>query len=275
MNTSLLLETLKQSFVHSAMLAGATIGGICALLGVYVVLKRIVFVGAALSQIAAAGVALGFVLGKSPLLLSILATLVAVVFFSQQISERRIPRESIIGAAYGIAGALAVVLILKSPQGAEEIHKILEGDILTVRSGQISLMLAVFLVVAALHYLFYKEFLTVSFDPETASTLGLRTRLWELLFYLTLGFTISVAGQFAGTLLVFAFLVVPGVTALLITRSMRAAFTVAILNSVLATVLGTLASIMLDLPTGPAIVVLMALFLALAGAVSPLVRAGR
>ncbi|MCC6443800.1 MAG: metal ABC transporter permease [Armatimonadetes bacterium] len=272
MNTGMFWETIQAPFVHRALIAGISVGGICAFLAVYVVLKRIVFVGAALAQVSAAGVAMGFLLGQSPLLFSILATLGAVVCFSLQHRERMIPRESLIGAAYGIAAAASVIFILKSPQGEDEARKLLEGDILTVTAGQIELMAAVFVVVALIHYLFAKEFLAVSFDPETASALGLKPRLFEMLFYLTLGVTISVAAQFAGTLLVFAFLVVPGVTALLVTRSMRSAFTVAVLSSIFATVLGILASALFDLPTGPSIVVLSAVFLMVAAMASPLIK---
>ena len=120
-------------------------------------------------------------------------------------------------------------------------------------------------LVALVHTLFAKEFLFVSFDPETANALGYRTRFWEMLFYLTLGLTIAFAIRVAGVLLVFSLLVLPGVTALLLTRHLRRAFPVAILAGVLPIGIGLTLSYALDFPSAASIIMVSFVFMLLAG----------
>jgi ABC-type Mn2+/Zn2+ transport system permease subunit len=116
------------------------------------------------------------------------------------------------------------------------------------------ILLAVAVPVLLVHVIFYKEFLFVSFDRETARTLGYNVRFWNLLLYLTLGVVIAYAMQFAGVMLVFNFLVLPAVTGLLLARSMRGIFTVAVGSGLLAALLGFSLSVPFDLPSGPAII---------------------
>jgi ABC-type Mn2+/Zn2+ transport system permease subunit len=108
--------------------------------------------------------------------------------------------------------------------------------------------------VLLLHVVFYKEFLFVSFDQETARSLGYRVGRWTLLLYLTIGLAIAFAMQFAGVMLVFSFLVLPAVTGLLLARGMAGMLSWAIGAGMLAAVVGFAISIPFDLPTGPAMV---------------------
>jgi ABC-type Mn2+/Zn2+ transport system permease subunit len=114
------------------------------------------------------------------------------------------------------------------------------------------------------HVLFYKEFLFVSFDRETARTLGYRVTFWNLFLYFTLGLVIAFAMQFAGVMLVFDFLVLPAVTGLLLARSMAGIFTVSVISAVLAAVVGFSLSVPFDLPSGPAIIAVSGAFALLA-----------
>ncbi|HET7462012.1 MAG TPA: metal ABC transporter permease, partial [Longimicrobium sp.] len=108
--------------------------------------------------------------------------------------------------------------------------------------------------VLLVHLLFYKEFLFVSFDRETARTLGYRVGAWNLLLYLTLGLVIAFAMQFAGVMLVFNFLVLPAVTGLLLGRGMAGVFAWSVASALLAALIGFTLSVPYDLPTGPAII---------------------
>jgi ABC-type Mn2+/Zn2+ transport system permease subunit len=251
-----ILEGLKLNYL--GVLAGGLVAAICACIGVYIVLKRIVFVGASLAQISSAGIALAFLLGQSvpwiaryPLAVSLVVTLTGVLIYSQQSLSRRIPQESIIGIGYVIASALTLLLIVRSPKGMDEVKELLDGNIITVQQSDLMIMIVVFAAVALLHLLFYKQFLFVSFDPEMAATQGYRTRVWELLFYLALGVTIALAIQYAGLLSVFAYMVIPSVTGLLMARRMPTAFVTAILCAVLSTFLGFCWALYADLPTSP------------------------
>src|SRR5919112_386764 len=228
-----------------ALYGALVIGVACSALGVYVVLRRIVFVGAALAQLSSAGIALGLFLAglgvglgfvTHPVALSIIATLLGALFFAGG-SKSRIPQDATIGVTYAAAAAAGIILIAKAKTG--EAHDIfLQGNILGITRHDTLVLLAVSVPVLLVHALFYKEFLFVSFDRETARTLGYRVTFWNLFLYFTLGLVIAFAMQFAGVLLVFDFLVLPAVTGLLLARSMRAIFTVSVTSALLAAVLG-------------------------------------
>ena len=247
---------------RDALYGALVIGVACSALGVYVVLRRIVFVGAALAQLSSAGIALALWLGgvgiglfglsAHPVALSLLVTLTGALFFAEG-GRGRLPGDALIGATYAVAAAAGILLVAKAAHG--EAHDIfLQGNILGITQADTLVLLAVTVPILLLHTVLYKEFLFVSFDRETARTLGYRVGRWNLLLYLTLGLVITFAMQFAGVLLVFNFLVLPAVTGLLVARSMAGTFAVAIGAGLAATLVGFTLSVPLDLPTGPAII---------------------
>lgn len=244
----------------------------CSVLGVWVVLRRIVFVGAALAQLSSAGIALALLLGgmgiggeltHHPVAVSLILTLGGAAFFAIGHKERAgIPPDATIGVTYAVAAAFGILLIAKAKGG--EAHDIfLQGNILGITSADVLVLLAVTVPVLVLHAVFYKEFLFVSFDRETARTLGYRAALWDQLLYFTFGIVIAYAMQFAGVLLVFNFLVLPAVTGILLARGMAAIFVVAALAGLVASVVGFALSVPLDLPSGPAIIAVSGIIAAL------------
>jgi len=245
---------------RDALYGALVIALACSVLGVYVVLRRIVFVGAALAQISSAGIALalwlagaGIALGpvSHPVVLSLVLTLGAVMFFSGG-ARGRIPPDATIGVTYAVAAAVGILLIAKAASG--EAHDIfLQGNILGITRGDTLVLLAVAVPVLLLHLVFYKELLFVSFDRETARTLGYNVRRWDLLLYLTLGVVIASAMQFAGVMLVFNFLVLPAVTGLLLSHTMRGVFVGSVVSALVAAFVGFSLSVPFDLPSGPAI----------------------
>ncbi|MFI5310677.1 MAG: metal ABC transporter permease [Gemmatimonadales bacterium] len=248
---------------REALYGALVIGLACSVLGVYVVLRRIVFVGAALAELSSAGIALALFLGgmglggeltHHPVAMALLVTLAGALFFGLGGGGKSgVPPDATIGVTYAVAAALGILLISKAKSG--EAHDLfLQGNILGITRADTTVLLAVAVPVLALHVLFYKEFLFVSFDPETARTLGYRVTRWNLLLYFTLGLVIAFAMQFAGVMLVFNFLVLPAVTGLLLARSMGGIFTVAVTSGIVASVAGFSLSVPFDLPSGPAIV---------------------
>jgi zinc transport system permease protein len=255
-----------------ALYGTVLIGLACAVLGVYVVLRRIVFVGAALAQLSSAGIALalwlagkGWMLGISthPIALALILTVAGALFFGAGGGRGRIPPDATIGVTYAVAAAIGIILISKASTG--EAHDIfLQGNILGITRLDALVLLGVAIPVLLVHVLFYKEFLFVSFDRETARTLGYRVNFWNLLLYLTLGLVISFAMQFAGVMLVFNFLVLPAVTGLLISRSMAGTFFWSIASALIAAVIGFSLSVPFDLPSGPAIIAVSGVLVLLA-----------
>ena len=237
----------------------------------YVVLRRIVFVGAALAQLSSAGIALGMFLAglgvglgfaTRPIALSLVVTIAGAMFFGLG-GRAKVAPDATIGTTYAVAAALGILLIAKAKGG--EAHDIfLQGNILGITSHDTLVLLAVAVPVLLLHALFYKEFLFISFDRETARTLGYDVRRWTLLLYLTLGLVIAFAMQFAGVMLVFNFLVLPAVTGLLVARSMGAMFAWALGSAIVAAVVGFTLSVPYDLPSGPAIIAVSAAITGLA-----------
>jgi ABC-type Mn2+/Zn2+ transport system permease subunit len=263
-----MLSLFADSFLRTALLASLIVGAVCAYLGVSVVLRRIVFVGAALAQVSSAGVGLALILGKNPSVTSLILTLGGVAAFSVKSRDKRTTQESLIGIGYAVASALAVLFVAKSAQGEAHMLDVLSGNILTVTTGEVWWMLGAGAAAIALHTMFSKQFLYSMFDPETAQASGIRSGWWDLLFFLMLGVIISLAIRLAGTLLVFAFLVIPAVTGLLLSQKLWKVYTVAFGTASVATVGGLYASITMDLPSGPAIVASMFALLVVAWVIS-------
>jgi ABC-type Mn2+/Zn2+ transport system permease subunit len=248
-------EMLSFPFVRIALLASAIIGSLCAFLGIHVVLRRIVFVGAALAEISALGVAAAVLMEWNPIYCSIGATFLGVLLLSFKRSRGRVPEDGYIGVGYATAWAASILLIYAAHHGEAHMRELLQGEILSMTEGDLSLLAAVFGGIALLHVVFFKEFWMVSFDPEMAQTLGLRAWLWNFLFYLSLGGAISIAIHDAGVLLVFSYLVMPPITGLLSTRRKGGVIAIAILSALIASVAGVWISFNYEeVSTGPAIV---------------------
>lgn len=257
-------DTLSTILLFKEALYGAMVIAVaCSVLGVYVVLRRIVFVGAALAQLSSAGIALGmFLYGLGlggelthhPVAMALIVTIAGAIFFGIGGGGRAgVPPDAVIGVTYAVAAAAGILLIAKAKTG--EVHDIfLQGNILGITRVDTLVLLAVAVPVLIVHVIFYKEFLFVSFDRETARTLGYNVTFWNLLLYLTLGAVIAYAMQFGGVMLVFNFLVLPAVTGLLLAQSMRGIFAVAVSSALLAALLGFSLSVPFDLPSGPTII---------------------
>jgi ABC-type Mn2+/Zn2+ transport system permease subunit len=266
---------------REALYGALVIALACSVLGVYVVLRRIVFVGAAIAQLSSAGIALALYLAGAGIIagfaghttvFSLAFALGGAMFFGLGGGQRAgIPPDATIGVGYAVAAAAGILLISKASTG--EAHDIfLSGNILGITRADTLVLLAVTIPVLVVHVLFYKEFLFVSFDRETARTLGYRVTFWNLFLYFTLGLVIAFAMQFAGVMLVFNFLVLPAVTGLLLARSMSGIFTVSIASALLAAVVGFSLSVPWDLPSGPTIIAVSGALAVLAWALRLLQR---
>ena len=266
-----------------ALYGALVIGLVCSVLGVYVVLRRIVFVGAAIAQLSSAGIALalwltgmGWATGLAahPVGFALVFALGGALFFGLGGGGKSgVAPDATIGVAYAAAAAAGILLVAKAKTG--EAHDIfLQGNILGITRADTLVLLAVSIPVLLAHVLFYKEFLFVSFDREMARTMGYRVTFWNLFLYFTLGLVIAFAMQFAGVILVFNFLVLPAVTGLLLARSMAGIFTVAVLSAVLAACVGFSLSVPFDLPSGPAIIACSAVLALLAWPARLLQRRG-
>ena len=270
MSDAQIIHVILTEFPYALM--GSVIAGfLCAYVGVYLVSKRVVFVGATMTQVAVAGIALAHLPGieVEPVIGSILLTAFVTLLFAHLLQSRKIPRDSVLAITFIIAIAVRILLIQKSPAAdVSEIEAILKGDILFVTPDQFYLLLGVFVVAMAVLFVFYKAFMFVAFDPETATTQGFDSRWWEGVFYMTVGLVVSVATRIVGDVFVFGFLVIPAVTAILLAKKVRNIFLLSVAFGIIPPILGLYLAFKLDLPAGPATVATGFIILSVAWIVS-------
>jgi zinc transport system permease protein len=253
-----------------AILAAA----LCAFVGVYIVVKRVVFVSAALSQLSGVGVAIAFWLASitgvdphqapvwlHPIWYALIFACAGAALFSLNLHHRRVAGETVIGLGY-LLGAAGVILVLNFvSQEAHEVNDLLYGNAVVVPQAQLKIMAGTALVVLLVHGLFAKEFLFVTYDPEMARTLGIPTRRWNLLLFLSIAVAISASTRAIGALPVFAFMVIPPAAGLLLGQRLWAVFALSVGVAVLGAAFGYYVSFHWSLPTGASMVVVSALFL--------------
>ncbi len=241
-------------------------------LGIHVLRRRVIFVDLALAQTAALGTTAGVMLGIMPdtsasLVFSIVFTFLAAgIFALTRMRNDRIPQEAVIGLFYAIAAALAVLVVQKTP-GAEHLESILVGSILWVRWEDVGIAALAYGVIGVVHFVFRKQFLMISEDPDKAFAQGMNVRLWDFLFYVTFGLVISFSVRVAGVLLVFVFLVAPAIMAFMVTNRLRSQLAIGWAMGTLVTVLGLVLSYRIDLPSGPTVVAFYGVVLALGAVV--------
>jgi zinc transport system permease protein len=247
------LDLLAQTFFHHALVAGTLVGAMCSFVGVYVLLKRIVFLGIALAQVASAGIALALLAGWNPLLTALAASLGGAVIFARVRWRGRLPVEGVLGATYAVAGAVGTILMARNPVGEARALTVLFGNILSVPTAELTALVIVAVAVVIVHLRFRKEFVFVSFDSETAAAHGVDARFWDLMLYLTLGVAIAFAIRSAGIMVTFALLVIPAVGARLLTTRVGPMFGAAVGLGTLSVPIGLVTAFAMDLPTGATI----------------------
>lgn len=256
MNHTEIFSTLLREFplaLYGSILVGIT----CAFLGVTIVAKRVVFLGAVLTQVSVLGLAVTFLpwFAMPHTVGSLIFVLVSVVILSRMLTGKKIPRDAVLGVVFASSVAGRILILQKAARvEASEIENLLRGDILFVTPDLFFLMLGAFAVGMTVYLLFFKEFSFIAFDAETAAAQGYHAGRWELAFYLLAGTLIAFATHMVGDLLVFGFLVIPAVAALLLTKRVGRVFIIALVIGALAPVAGLYVAFRFDLPSSPSIV---------------------
>jgi len=248
-----------QEFIFSALKISIIMGLLLSYLGVHVVGRGIVFVDLALGQISMLGVAFGNFIGKDQTLISIIFTMVGAFLLSFiKIKDKRLKQEAIIGIVYAVASAATVLLISKSPHGESDISEVLFGSVFTVTNEQITTMALVFGLVGLVQIIFRKKFfgLTEKFENHQIEDVGVFD-LWNFLFYLSIGLAIVLAVRSAGVIPVFSFLIIPPVSAILISRKKNSMVIISMLVAVLGSFFGLFFSTHYDFPAGSSVVAIL------------------
>jgi zinc/manganese transport system permease protein len=254
-----MFEMFHLSFMVQAFIAALITGAVLSYLGVHVVGRGIVFVDLALGQISSLGVAFAAFIGTGLTSIPLIFTLAGALLMSFiNIRDKRLKQEAIIGILYAFASALTVLLISKTPHGDSDIQEVLFGNILSVSRGQISALGIVFGVIALLQLVFFNKFfgLTKSFENGENHLIGI-FNIWNFLFYISIGLAIVFAVKINGVIPVFSFLIIPAVSAIMLTKNNTAVFIIAFIISILASFFGLLFSYKKDFPAGSSIVAIL------------------
>jgi zinc/manganese transport system permease protein len=267
-------------FLAAPFAASLILTGIHAYLGVHVVERGVIFVDLSLAQIAALGATIALLIPQSGgdphtdfvYIISVSFTLVGAAIFSLvRIRNSRIPQEAIIGIAYAVASAASILAMSKSTSQAEHLTYMLVGNILAVGWPEVIKTALLYGVIGIFHYVFRRRFLAISLDPNRAEAEGISVRFWDFLFYASFGFVVTSSVAIAGVLLVFCYLIVPSVAAMMYADRIGPRLAIGWTMGTLVSALGVYLSLALDLPTGATIVCTFGLVLVVMGLVRPFI----
>jgi len=275
--------------LRNSLYAGCVVGVACPLVGVYFIMRRMIFLGVALPQISSAGIALAFFLHGLGLhflphateehwmVLVGSLTLTGSALFLLAVLERRARAgtEARIGVAYVMATAASILMIAASPHGEAHVLSLLKGEIVAVSDQSLSILMGGYALVVAALIACYRELLLVSYDRDMAIALGRRSGAWDVALFTIIGLTISLGVMTVGPLVVFAMLLIPPLAALRLVRGMVHISVLAAVIGVGSALVGFYVSFRYDLPLGPTDAVVAGCVFGIALVVAPWVRGFR
>lgn len=251
-----MLDLLAYDFMQRSLLAAAMVGGLCSIIGVFVVLRGLAFVGAGTSHAAFAGVALGYLLGWPPLLLAIVFGLATVWITGWMEEQGRMKLDVSIGILYTATMALGILFIGLMKSYNAEVYGYLFGSVLSVTPDELHIIGALSILVLGLIVVFSKELYFIAFDQEMAEASGVPARQIYFLLLTLVALTVVVSLKTVGAILVFAMILIPASTAYQLTHSLRTLTLYSAILGISTSVTGVLISALWDIPSGPAIVLL-------------------
>ncbi len=265
-------SSLSRNSVYISVLVGLT----CPLVGVYLILRKLIFMGVALPQISSCGIAFAFAFHTWGLIPhfedehnlafagSIIFTLAAILALSALERRGRGLVEGRIGTLYVLAGAWSILLLVKNPYGEHGLLDRLKGEIIAVSDSDLGWTFGAFAVVVLALIIFQKEFMLVSFDREMAITLKKKIRFWDTLLFTLIGLTVSMTVLSVGPMIAFGFLLIPPLIAHLFAANMKQFAIVSSAIGATAALAGFYIALRWELPVGPTDVALLGVIYGLA-----------
>jgi zinc transport system permease protein len=249
-----MLELLQYEFMQNALVAALLASIACGIIGVYVVVKRIVFISGGIAHAAFGGIGLGYLLGIEPLLGVVPFSIGAALSMGIVGKRTRIPEDTAIGILWAIGMALGVVFIGLTPGYAPDLFGYLFGSILAVPASDLLLMLIMNAAIIVTVIAFYREFQAISFDEEYATAMGLPTERLYLLLLCLIALTVVLLIRVVGVILVIALLTIPAALSKRFTHRLSTMMFLSVLLCALFTTGGLWLSYILDLASGATIV---------------------
>ena len=254
------LEYLQYGFIQRALIAGCFVGLLCSCLGVLLVLRRLSLIGDGLAHVTFGSVAIGMVFKIYPLYVSIPVVMLSSLGILRLTQRARIYGDAAIGVVSSLGIAAGIILASVTGGFNVDLFSYLFGNILAVSDAEVVISVVLSLVVLLLICLYYHELFSITFDEESARASGIRTGKINAMLVLLTAMTVVLAMNVVGIMLVSALLILPAVTALQLARGFAHAMLIAALAGVCSVVAGVFGSLMLNLPTGAAIVMVNLLF---------------
>jgi zinc transport system permease protein len=253
-----MLEALQYEFMRNALAAGVLASIACGIVGVYVVVKKIVFISGGIAHASFGGIGLGYFLGINPVLGALFFTVVSALGMGLVSRRTRLPEDTAIGILWAVGMALGVIFISLSPGYASDLFSYLFGNILMVPTSDLVLMLILDVVIILVVFLLYKEFMAVSFDEEFGVVLGIPVERLYLALLCLIALTVVVLIRVVGVIMVIALLAIPAAVAKQFTHSLKKMMFISVLLGIISVLCGLWLSYKLDLASGATIVLFSA-----------------
>lgn len=256
-NIKIMFEIFSYGFMQRALLTGAVLAIFSGIISVFIVLRRVSFLGSGISHAAFGGVSIGFLLGVNPLLTALIYSTV-VAFGIEQISTKgRLAEDTAIGIFFSSSMALGIVLVGLSPSYNVDLFGYLFGSILAITNEDALIAVFVTIFLMGIIFAIMKELYFITFNEELAFVSGIKVRLIKSIFLLSMAIAIVVGIKLVGIILISALLVIPGATAHLLTKRFYRIVFISCLISLFSTISGIIISYRLNLAPGGTIVLML------------------
>ncbi len=250
-----MIELLHYDFIRNALVTGILAAIICGFIGPFIVVRRLVFISGGISHIAFGGLGLFYFLGLDPFLGALTAAVLTGLFIMPATRNLSRYNDARIGIFWALGMAVGILFISKTPGYAPNLITYLFGNILTVSRQSLVITLALTLIVTAAIFIFYKEFVSISFDLEFSRVQGLPVSRLNSLLMLLISITIVALIQVVGIILVIAMLTIPTLIALQFARHFSQVILISVLSGILMSIIGLFLSFYLDMASGPVIII--------------------
>jgi zinc transport system permease protein len=252
-----MMEMLQYEFIRHAVAAGILASTACGIIGVYVVIKRIVFISGGIAHASFGGIGLGYYLGIDPILGVLPFSIVSALSMGMVSKRSKIPEDTAIGILWAMGMSIGIIFVYLTPGYAPDLMTYLFGNILTVPFSDIVLMLILDAIIILVVCLFYKEFLALCFDEEFTTILGVPAERLYLVLLCLIALTVVVLIQVVGIILVIALLTIPAALSREFTSDLKKMMLLSNLIGAICSICGIMLSYILDVPSGATIVMEM------------------
>lgn len=255
-NTGVFLQLVDQPLVYRALIAGAYISVLCAVLGVFLSLKKLSLVGDGLSHTAFTGVALGLYFDLNPTITAIITGSLIGALFAIISQKKALNNDSLFGVVIAFSLALGMLIISKTHTHTGSVYQYLFGNIFSISHDELVFGGVVTGAILAIFFLFRKQLIFSTIDEQAAKIAGVSTLLMNLILFISLGITVVIAQRLVGSLLISSLLIVPAAIAFLGAKDINSAFIASICRAFFLSTFGIILAIILDTPAGATIAIL-------------------